>query len=314
MIGRHLLRLAAASLLLVTAAIWLARYWWAFDLLSHFRLQYVILGGVLCLMALAWRSYAAAAVLGFTAAVHGWAIRDLWLGGRSGTVVGAPVRVAAANVLNSNPTPDKVLEFVRVSRPDLLLVIDAEGGRWREVMGKLAEQYEHRAPEDWRDGAPVILFSRLPIVAQAEKKPPVGSRPYLIAEVAIDGGTIRVVGVHPTAPSPTQASDSRLRNWQFDHVAADLADAERPLIVAGDFNSSPWSPHFGDFLARTGLRNAAEGQGWIATWPSWFWPARVPIDHVLIGGTFGVESLSRGPFIGSDHYPVIADLRVPLSE
>jgi endonuclease/exonuclease/phosphatase (EEP) superfamily protein YafD len=82
------------------------------------------------------------------------------------------------------------------------------------------------------------------------------------------------------------------------------------VIVAGDFNTSPWSPHFRELLAEAGLRNAAEGHGWIATWPSWFWPARVPIDHVLVGGRLGAASLERGPHIGSDHYPVVADLRL----
>ena len=69
-------------------------------------------------------------------------------------------------------------------------------------------------------------------------------------------------------------------------------------------------PRFRDLLAATGLRDAARGQGWIGTWPAWLRPALVPIDHVLVGGPVAVVGLRRGPFVGSDHYPLVADLRL----
>ena len=80
------------------------------------------------------------------------------------------------------------------------------------------------------------------------------------------------------------------------------------MIVAGDFNVTPWSPHFRDLLKAAGLRNAACGPGYLATWPRWFWPARIPIDHVLLKGPWAVTTLRLGPAFGSDHYPIIADL------
>jgi endonuclease/exonuclease/phosphatase (EEP) superfamily protein YafD len=304
------MNLAAVALAAATVAALLARHWWAFDLFSHFQLQYVVLGCVLGLAALAWRAYAAAAVLGAAAALHAWTISDLWLGGTSATA-GLPLRVATVNILDANPTPGRLLEFARAWHPDLLLVVDAESDRWREVLAELGKLYSYRAPEGWRDGQPLSLFSRLPILQEREEEPPVGERPFLVAKVALGAETVTVVGVHPSAPSPTEPGDSRVRNWQLDDLAATVEGAGRPVIVAGDFNTSPWSPHFRELLAEAGLRNAAEGQGWIATWPSWFWPARVPIDHVLVGGRLGVASLERGPDIGSDHYPVVADLRLP---
>ena len=38
--------------------------------------------------------------------------------------------------------------------------------------------------------------------------------------------------------------------------------------------------------------------------------AQIPIDHVLIKGPLAVTALQRGPKVGSDHYPIIADLRL----
>jgi endonuclease/exonuclease/phosphatase (EEP) superfamily protein YafD len=131
-----------------------------------------------------------------------------------------------------------------------------------------------------------------------------------LAEVAVGGATLVVAGVHPSSPSPTEPGDTRRRNRELDHIAEIAGDAERPVIVAGDFNTTPWSPYFQDLLAGAGLRNAAEGHGYIGTWPAPFWPALIPIDHVLLKGPLAATAVRRGPAIGSDHYPIIADLRL----
>lgn len=308
-VGRLLLTLAAAALVLVTAAALLARHSWAFDLFSHFRLQYLVLAAALIPVALALRARAVAVVLGVLVAAHAWAVKDVWMGGES-AVAGLPVRVASVNVWGpKNPTPEKLLDFARTANPDLLVVVDAQSGRWREVREGLGELYPHRAPRDWREGAPIMLFSRLPIVSASEE-PRNGRRPRLVSEVVAGGRALMVVGVHPYSPSPRRPGRSWLRDRELDTIAARVGAADRPVIVAGDFNVTPFSPHFRDLLAQAGLRDAAAGRGWAGTWPSWFWPARIPIDHILVGGPLGVASFERGPFIGADHFPVVADLRL----
>ena len=307
-----LLALAAAGLALVTAMALAARLWWAFDLFSHFRLQYAVLAAALGIAALLARAYPAAAVLAVLALVHVWAVKDLRLGPAPATASaaagGEPLRVVSANVRRGNPTPGKVLDFVQASGADIVVLVEAMGARWRGTLAAVGHSYPHRAPREWRDGAArVVLFSRGPILAARLEHGP-GRRPHLVAEVAALGGVVTVVGVHPSAPSPTKPRRSRLRDRQLDHLAATVDGTAGPLIVAGDLNTSPWSPHFRDLLAATGLRNAALGHGWLATWPVWFWPARIPIDHVLVRGPVEVASVARGPDVGSDHFPVVADL------
>ncbi len=311
---RLILTVAAAALVLVTAFVLSARLWWAFDLLTHFRLQYVVAALILGLAALAVRAYPAAAVLAAVALVHGWAIKDLWLGDGTTTAAaapaGVPLRVASANVLAANLTPGRVLAFVRAADADLVVLVDAQGDRWREVLAAIGALYPHRTPESWRAGAPVLLFSRYPILRDRVVRPLEGRRPYLLAEITVGGRTVTVAAVHPSSPSPSEAADSHRRNLELAYIAESIEGADRPVIVAGDFNTSPWSPHFRDLTAATGLRNAAEGHGYIGTWPRWFWPARIPIDHVLVKGLVAVATVARGRAIGSDHFPIIADLRL----
>jgi endonuclease/exonuclease/phosphatase (EEP) superfamily protein YafD len=305
------LMLAAAGLALITVVTFAARLWWAFDLFSHFRLQYVVAALILSVAALAMRAYPSAAVLAVVALVHGWAIKDLWWGGTASAALGGvPLRLVSANVLADNPTPEKVLEFVRAADADLVVLVDANRWRWREVLREFTALYPYQSPPAWRGRAPVILFSRHPLLDGQVVRPPGGRRPYLVAEVAVGGERLVVVGVHPSSPSPSEPSDTRRRNRELDHIAEIAGDADRPLIVAGDFNTTPWSPHFQDLVAAAGLRNAAEGHGYIGTWPTWFWPALIPIDHVLLKGPLAATTVRRGPATGSDHFPIIADLRL----
>ena len=112
-VGRLLFVLAAAALAAATAAASLARHSWAFDLFSHFRLQYLVLAAALIPAALALRARAVAVVLGVLVAANAWAVKDVWLGGEAAGA-GLPVRVASINVWGpKNPTPEKLLDFAR---------------------------------------------------------------------------------------------------------------------------------------------------------------------------------------------------------
>ncbi len=306
-----ILRLAAVGLVLATLFALLARSWCVFDLFCHFRLQYALAALTLGVVAMMLRAWPLAAVLLAIALLHGWTIRALWLAETPARpVYGMPLRLAAANVRRSNPTPAAAVEWLRRADADLVLLVEARTGKWPQALADIGNLYPYRAPDGWRAGAPVILFSRYPILAYRTVTQPLDRRPYLLAKVGLTARQVAVAGVHPPSPSPGDAVDSRRRNLELDHIARTIEDAQRPLLVAGDFNTTPWSPHFRDLMQATDLRLAAAGQGYIATWPRSLWPARIPIDHVLVRGAVAVTDFSRGPAIGSDHFPVVVDLRI----
>ena len=91
------------------------------------------------------------------------------------------------------------------------------------------------------------------------------------------------------------------------NMLSQLAENDkRPLIIAGDFNLVFDSPLFArnfsnmqDSFESTGL-----GFGWTY---SNHWTA-VRIDHVLSNQFFKPTGFFRGPFLGSLHFPIVADL------
>ena len=77
-----------------------------------------------------------------------------------------------------------MLDFVRGSGADLVVLVDARGERWRPVLAAVGELYPYRAPEDWREGGQVLLFSREPVLAAAVVPPGATPRPFLVARLA----------------------------------------------------------------------------------------------------------------------------------
>ena len=85
------------------------------------------------------------------------------------------------------------------------------------------------------------------------------------------------------------------------------------LILAGDFNSTPWSFSRRREDAMFGLERRTKA---LFSWPAGEVSRhriKVPfpflaIDHVYAGKAWRTVSVRRGPRLGSDHYPVVVVL------
>jgi len=64
---------------------------------------------------------------------------------------------------------------------------------------------------------------------------------------------------------------------------------------------------FADFLQSSGLRNSAEGRGLSGTWPSFFPPLLIPIDHFLHTDEVIVNRREVVKASGSDHLPLLVE-------
>ncbi|SCM74628.1 putative Endonuclease/exonuclease/phosphatase [uncultured Pleomorphomonas sp.] len=131
-----------------------------------------------------------------------------------------------------------------------------------------------------------------------------------------DAPALVVYVLHPTTPRSFDQWQSR--NAYLDAIARSIA-AEAPgtpIVAMGDFNTPTWSPFFQSFLKTSGLVDAA-GTGWPSTtrfsrrWLVKRFYVGSPVDHILVSPNIEVKRFEVGPDIGSDHLPVIADLRLP---
>lgn len=137
-------------------------------------------------------------------------------------------------------------------------------------------------------------------------EPPVVS----IATFSDARGPFTVMGAHRHWPSRV-----RVLAGEMSHLKGLVSRYPRDdLIVAGDFNSTPWS-----FARRREDRDLGLTR---RTRALFSWPAEkvshnrlpapfpvLPIDHVYAGPGWLTVRVERGPRLGSDHYPVVVVLR-----
>jgi endonuclease/exonuclease/phosphatase family metal-dependent hydrolase len=70
-----------------------------------------------------------------------------------------------------------------------------------------------------------------------------------------------------------------------------------------------WSKAHASFLSETAL---AASPTRLPTWPAW--PLTLPqfqIDHLLATPGLAIERQATGPYVGSDHLPLVSIVRLP---
>jgi endonuclease/exonuclease/phosphatase (EEP) superfamily protein YafD len=310
--ARHGRLLALAALAIIAASLLPlgARAWWVLDLATHFRVQYAAAALVLIVLFALRRRYAWCAALAASAAISLLPVLPyLPLGTRPAiaSTSGRPVEVLTANLLFRNHSAERFLEIVREQSPDVVVLVEYTE-EWAGAVGEIRHAYPYRFERSDRGAYGIALFSRYPLdnaaplalgrslAVEATVRPP-GEAPFTL------------VGVH--LRSPTTGWRAGQRNWQFGKLAARLAELPGPVVVTGDFNITPYSPYFTEWLAQTGLTDArARHHSLAATWPAPLSFLGIPIDHFVVSDDIEVVSQRRLPAFGSDHYPILAELAV----
>lgn len=205
-----------------------------------------------------------------------------------------------------NQTMNETADWLVSQDPDII-VVEESSRRFQRALEARGDYHRTCDPDDRCE---VIIYSKVAPVSGGLPRVEEGSYfPATRATFAAPGGDFTVIGAHYTWPIPAGPQQQQsLRLVQM----AELYDRDR-LIIAGDFNSTPWS-----FT----LRRQDEALGVtrrnrsMLTWPAMAfsrWNIHMPlpflaIDHVYAGSDWKTVSVERGPSLGSDHFPVIVTL------
>ena len=144
----------------------------------------------------------------------------------------------------------------------------------------------------------IAVLSRLPVRSEERvelrrlPRDPAGRRAALVVTVEVGGAPFTVVGTH--LGHLTHGSPLQVRA-----LLPHLPGPDTAAAVVGDLNM--WGP------VATALF-----PGWRRAVRSRTWPGRLPhsqIDHILVTPVVTPVGGDRGPYVGSDHRPLWADLR-----
>jgi len=279
---------------------------WLLDLLAHWRAQYAAVFAA-CAIGLLLLRRPRSAVLALLGAAL-LALSVLRQAGGSPPPAGAAspsFRFASFNHPRGERHALAIGEWLERSGADVVAMQEQHSPQAVQALAAALPSfpYVHTQFGRWAD---VTIFSRWPILqAQTIELTPGGAR---ASKVRIDWQSqpVTVVGVH--LHWPVGADNVRQRNAALHALAALARDTPGPLLIGGDFNITQWSPVFDAAFATAPLTDCAHGQGLVNSWPAYFPPAAIRIDHCLVSPHWRVLRMSAGPALGSDHQPMLSEL------
>lgn len=241
----------------------------------------------------------AALAAGLALALHLTWIAPSLLGGTPPADPDGPRTVVmTANLRFGSADPGDVAAAVAEHGVDVLVLQEVTPAALAALESSgIAESLPHRGGRAEPGALGTVVFSRSPVTDQARLETTMGSWVLTI-------GGMRVMAVHPAYPLDEDWADELA-------VIRDAVVAQRPDVVAGDFNASRDHAPMRAILD-AGLSDAAElvDAGWQPTWPmDGFWglpvPASVAIDHVLVGSGLTATDATTQRIEGTDHRALV---------
>jgi len=293
---------------------------WLLELLTHFRLQYslgliVIVAGLIVL-----KKPLPAVLLGVFLLMNSVLIIPFYLPTNwratatnyaLDTRQKIQYRVLFANINYGNHDLDKLSDRVELENPDLLVTVETDQDKFALLTKQLA-QYPHNFQISRGQRLGTAIWSKQPFVSDPEVVWD-DSQTYPTVRFKLPASDslqpLVVYAVHP--PPPITPSAAEARNQIFGLLANKIGQEVGPILVVGDFNATSWSPHFNQLIQDSRLSDTRVAKGLQPSWPT-FLPSflRIPIDHVLINELVQVINRQTLPSIGSDHLPVLVEIRI----
>jgi endonuclease/exonuclease/phosphatase (EEP) superfamily protein YafD len=216
--------------------------------------------------------------------------------------------VAVSNVLQSNRESDRLIHVLTAADADVMLFVETDDW-WRERLDALLRTHPHTVQCPLSNTYGMLLYSRLPLLDTSIDflvRPEV---PSIQAQARLyDGTTVWLNCVHPRPPAPAESDESLERDAELLVVGKRVCDAVQPVVVCGDLNDVAWSRTTRLFQKTSGLVDPRKGRGMFSTFHARLPGIRFPLDHILHSTDFRLVEMRRLPYVGSDHFPVVATL------
>ncbi len=271
---------------------------WQGDMITPFRLQMAVAGLVLAGLALPLRRRWLYVLAGLVLTANLGPIGERLISHHSlpARAPGQSFSVVFANVLCDNRQFDRVPAIVRTQAPDLFVASETTP-EWMRHLDTLKDRYPFRfyaGPGIFG----IAAYARKPFTARVFR---VGKHQMPLGRLEFDDMVVLVAHPQPPARAGLTAE-----NQAYLAFLAKLAgESKKPVVLAGDLNATLWS-HSLRPLMQAGLQWPA-GSGLAYSWPSDKPLMRIQIDQILTRGAVAGRFRTL-PDIGSDHFPVRADL------
>ena len=202
-------------------------------------------------------------------------------------------RFISYNLYINNPHVASDLNWIEKQSADVVFLTEAAPSM--QMVQRLQAAYPHGCErlEDTPFG--LILLSKHALKScTVLQHGSLQNFPAIRAEL----GNGRIVyAIHP--PPPISAYMATERDRVLQSIAEQVQSEQGEVLVMGDMNNTAFAPSFRQFLHTSGLKLQAP-----RAMPTWQ-PGYISINHVLLRSK-QAAAVSYGPWLGSDHKPLIA--------
>ena len=224
----------------------------------------------------------------------------------------SPLTLITHNVYVNNDRIDAMVAWL-ASRPADVVVLQELAPEPIQRLNRGDDGYPFRVVaedvyvyDDGETTEAIAVLSRWPIVESRRLNAETRSWQAMLVRIDTgDGFRPWIVAVHP--PSPVFAENLPVRDRILRELATAIATLDGPVIVAGDFNATPYTPAFRTFVEAAGVTTFRR---FSATFPDRLGGAGLPIDHVMVRDA-RLSRLQALPSIGSDHRALAATILLP---
>ena len=215
------------------------------------------------------------------------------------------IRVVSANVEMVNEDHESFLEVAREEDPDILFVMETDA-TWGRALDPVLAGYDTVLRELKDNYYGLVFATRLEVIRAEVVYLTPDDTPSVFAHLKDKAGReFRFIGLHPQPPVPGVDTDER--DAETYYAALFARKTSLPIVIMGDFNDSAWSDTSRTFQLIGEYLDPRVGRGMIASFDARSRFLRVPIDQMFMSQEIALSAYRRGPFVGSDHYPMIAE-------
>ncbi|MFK7891267.1 MAG: endonuclease/exonuclease/phosphatase family protein [Granulosicoccus sp.] len=217
------------------------------------------------------------------------------------------IKILSSNVLMTNRQAEPLKKLVLEHKPDILVTLESDQW-WQDELDTL-NQFPHRiaCPLDNLYG--MHVYSRFELLNSQIHYRVEDDKPSMSMQVRINKhNDVAMHVMHPAPPAPGENAESTERDVELIMLARELQGHTQPTIVAGDLNDVAWSATTRLLRQISGLHDPRIGRGVFNTFHAHFRFIRWPLDHVFVSSHFRLIDLQTLPDIGSDHFPLLAEL------
>ena len=301
---------AAAGLFVLTLAGYAGRWDPALEAIANFRLHLAVLAGVLGMVLGLARLRRSAGLAMLTTLIAAAGLGPFFdPAERPGE--GRSLTLLYANLRDRNPQPDALAAMLRATDADILITSETTRAVV-EGAGGLRATYPYRLVSSGPGEAlRTAIWSKYPlsdgVLYLNNTVAPTGAA--ALADLG-GGTTLGLIGAHFSRPF------ERLHQVQAEALGPMAERLGHPLIVAGDFNASPWSWVVARAAEVTGTDVLG---GYRVTWKGHYRTPLGPlpepwghqIDQILLSSGIGIVSVETLNLPGSDHLGLFVRLHIP---